>query len=60
VAAVGYITPEPFDGKRVLIVGGGNLGAQILAELSLSVEVTWLTKRPPRSTVEEITAFLRG
>ncbi|MBK4717652.1 NAD(P)/FAD-dependent oxidoreductase [Azospirillum sp. YIM DDC1] len=42
-----YATPEPFVGQRVLIVGGGNSGAQILAEVSKVAETTWVTERPP-------------
>jgi thioredoxin reductase len=42
-----YISPGPFAGKRVLVVGGGNSGAQILAELSLVANTTWVTRRPP-------------
>ena len=42
-----YVGPEPFAGKRVLVVGGGNSGAQILAELSRVAEVTWVTLEEP-------------
>ena len=42
-----YRSPEPFSGKRVLIVGGGNSGAQILAEVSRVADVTWVTQHPP-------------
>ncbi|WP_299707855.1 ArsO family NAD(P)H-dependent flavin-containing monooxygenase [uncultured Pontibacter sp.] len=38
-----YKIPEPFAGKRVLIVGGGNSGAQILAEVSKVANTTWVT-----------------
>jgi cation diffusion facilitator CzcD-associated flavoprotein CzcO len=43
-----YRTPELFRGMRVLIVGGGNSGAQILAEVSEIAETTWVTIEPPR------------
>jgi putative flavoprotein involved in K+ transport len=43
-----YSTPEPFIGKRVLVVGGGNSGAQIQAELSRVASSTWVTLREPR------------
>jgi hypothetical protein len=49
-----YISPEPFRGKRVLVVGGGNSGAQILAELSLLADVTWVTRRPPRFMPDDV------
>jgi cation diffusion facilitator CzcD-associated flavoprotein CzcO len=42
-----YETPEPFAGRRVLIVGGGNSGAQILAEVSNTAATTWVTEKPP-------------
>jgi cation diffusion facilitator CzcD-associated flavoprotein CzcO len=42
-----YCSPEPFRGKRVLVVGGGNSGAQILAELSLVADATWVTLDAP-------------
>ncbi|WP_299991505.1 ArsO family NAD(P)H-dependent flavin-containing monooxygenase [uncultured Pontibacter sp.] len=38
-----YKKPEPFSGKRVLIVGGGNSGAQILAEVSEVADTSWVT-----------------
>jgi putative flavoprotein involved in K+ transport len=43
-----YAGPEPFAGRRVLVVGGGNSGAQILAEVSTVAETIWVTERPPR------------
>jgi len=46
--SAGYRSPAPFAGKRVLVVGGGNSGAQVLAELSRSCEATWVTLHPPR------------
>ena len=38
-----YVAPEPFAGRRVIVVGGGNSGAQIVSELSLIADVTWAT-----------------
>ena len=49
-----YISPEPFRGKRVLVVGGGNSGAQILAELSPVADVTWVTRRPPTFMPDDV------
>jgi len=43
-----YRSPDPFMGRRVLVVGGGNSGAQIVAELSQVARVTWVTREPPR------------
>lgn len=42
-----YRSPRPFAGRRVLVVGGGNSGAQILAELSRVADATWVTLEPP-------------
>ncbi|MCV2449692.1 FAD-dependent oxidoreductase, partial [Paracoccus sp. DMF] len=42
-----YRNPQPFAGKRVLIVGGGNSGAQILAEVSEVAETIWVTLKEP-------------
>ena len=42
-----YRSPEPFRGQRVLVVGGGNSGAQILAELSPVADATWVTLHDP-------------
>ncbi|MGW0058867.1 ArsO family NAD(P)H-dependent flavin-containing monooxygenase [Streptosporangium sandarakinum] len=50
----GYRGPEPFRGKRVLVVGGGNSAAQILAEVSTVAQATWVTLRPPRLLPDEI------
>jgi putative flavoprotein involved in K+ transport len=49
-----YRSPEPFAGKRVLVVGGGNSGAQLLAELSRVAECTWATLDPPRFLPDEV------
>ncbi|KAB1100209.1 MULTISPECIES: ArsO family NAD(P)H-dependent flavin-containing monooxygenase [Micromonospora] len=45
---VNYASPEEFRGQRVVIVGGGNSAAQILAEVSRVAETTWVTLRPAR------------
>lgn len=42
-----YAGPQPFAGQRVLVVGGGNSGAQILAEVSEVADATWVTPREP-------------
>lgn len=42
-----YRNPQPFSRKRVLIVGGGNSGAQILAEVSQVAETIWVTLKEP-------------
>lgn len=42
-----YRSPARFIGQRVLVVGGGNSGAQIHAELSEVVDSTWVTLSEP-------------
>jgi putative flavoprotein involved in K+ transport len=41
-----YMNPQPFVGKRVLVVGAGNSAVQIATELARSTDVT-LTSRDP-------------
>ncbi|GCD54630.1 ArsO family NAD(P)H-dependent flavin-containing monooxygenase [Acetobacter pasteurianus] len=42
-----YCNALPFAGQRLLVVGGGNSGAQIMAELSLVAQATWVTQHDP-------------
>lgn len=42
-----YLRPGPFAGKRVLIVGGGNSGAQIMAEVAPLARADWVTVTEP-------------
>lgn len=42
-----YVEPQPFAGKQVLVVGGGNSGTQILAEVSKMATTTWVTPAEP-------------
>ena len=42
-----YRNPQVFKGKKVLVVGGGNSGAQIHVELSQTLDSTWVTQTPP-------------
>lgn len=48
--------PDGFAGQRVIVVGGGNSGAQIAADLALAggIDVTWATRRPPRFLADDI------
>lgn len=52
--AAQYRSPEPFGGRRVLVVGGGNTAAQLLAEVSTAAETTWVTRRPPRFMADDV------
>ncbi|MFY0607951.1 MAG: NAD(P)/FAD-dependent oxidoreductase [Cyclobacteriaceae bacterium] len=47
IHSAAYLSPESFKGKRVGIIGEGNSGAQILAELSKFTETYWITKSAP-------------
>jgi putative flavoprotein involved in K+ transport len=42
-----YQVPEQFEGKKVAIVGEGNSGAQILAEVSQVADTIWITQKEP-------------
>jgi len=64
-----YEGPEAFSNKRVLVVGGGNSGAQIVAELADMTSVTWVTRNEPlflpddvdgRVLFERATARIKG
>lgn len=50
-----YQTSALFRGKKVMVVGEGNSGAQILAELSLVAETLWVTLREPQFMPDHIT-----
>ena len=49
-----YRTPADFAGKRVVVVGAGNSGAQIVADLSDVAYVTWATRRPPSFLPDDV------
>lgn len=42
-----YARPDAFDGQTVLVVGGGNSGAQIVAELAPRARTLWVTTHEP-------------
>ncbi|MDI3331875.1 MAG: ArsO family NAD(P)H-dependent flavin-containing monooxygenase [Micrococcus sp.] len=51
----GYRSRKPFAGQRVVVVGGGNSGAQIAADLlPAAAQVTWATRRPPRYLPDDL------
>ncbi|MER7466610.1 ArsO family NAD(P)H-dependent flavin-containing monooxygenase [Streptomyces sp. NPDC097981] len=52
---VQYRSPSQFAGQRVIVVGGGNSGAQIAADLAVAgIDLTWVTQRPPRYLADDI------
>ncbi|MDF4251222.1 ArsO family NAD(P)H-dependent flavin-containing monooxygenase [Streptomyces sp. WMMB303] len=53
---VDYRAPKEFAGQHVIVVGGGNSGAQIAADLAGvdDVGLTWVTRRPPRYLPDDI------
>jgi cation diffusion facilitator CzcD-associated flavoprotein CzcO len=52
--AAQYRRPEEFAGQRVVVVGGGNSGAQVLAEVSTVADTTWVTSRTPRFLPDDV------
>ncbi|BAU85342.1 monooxygenase [Streptomyces laurentii] len=51
---VDYRRPADFAGQRVFVVGGGNSGAQIAADLARTSALTWVTPREPRFLADDI------
>ncbi|MFI8824393.1 ArsO family NAD(P)H-dependent flavin-containing monooxygenase [Streptomyces sp. NPDC053431] len=51
---VEYRGPRDFAGQRVIVVGGGNSGAQIAADLAYGTILTWVTLREPRYLADDI------
>lgn len=50
-----YTSPLWLSGDRVVVVGGGNSGAQIMAEVStVAEEATWATRRAPTFLPEDV------
>jgi putative flavoprotein involved in K+ transport len=50
----GYKRPDPFKSQQVAIVGEGNSGAQILAEVSKVAQTFWVTSKPPKFLPDEV------
>ncbi|KQV17526.1 ArsO family NAD(P)H-dependent flavin-containing monooxygenase [Kitasatospora sp. Root107] len=50
----GYRNAANFAGQRVVVVGGGNSGAQIAADLHGVATVRWVTRRPVRFLPDDI------
>jgi putative flavoprotein involved in K+ transport len=50
----GYQEPTPYARKRVLVVGGGNSGAQVMAELAPLADGSWVVPREPRFLPDDV------
>lgn len=51
---VDYGVATDFTGQDVVIVGGGNSAAQLVAEISTEASTTWVTMRPPRFLPDDV------
>lgn len=49
-----YREPQRFAGQSVLVVGGGNSGAQIYAEVSAVADAIWVTTTPPTFLPDDV------
>lgn len=49
-----YEGPSEFEGKTILVVGGGNSGAQIYAEVSKVGQATWVTNEAPKLLPDDV------
>jgi putative flavoprotein involved in K+ transport len=49
-----YRVPEDFAGQHVVVVGGGNSAAQVLAEVWTVAQTTWVTAREPRFLPDDV------
>ena len=49
-----YRRSNDFAGQRVVIVGGGNTAAQVLAEVSTVATTMWVTARPPLFMADDV------
>jgi putative flavoprotein involved in K+ transport len=49
-----YRSADDYAGRRVVVVGGGNSGAQIVADLVDRATVTWATRRVPSFLPDDV------
>lgn len=54
IHSVNYNNPNDFKDKKLLVVGGGNSGAQILAEVSKVANTRWVTLNEPTFLPDDI------
>ncbi|QTG81873.1 ArsO family NAD(P)H-dependent flavin-containing monooxygenase [Arthrobacter crystallopoietes] len=50
----GYRGRDTYAGLRIIVVGGANSGAQIVADLAPVADVTWVTRKPPHYLPDDI------
>jgi len=50
-----YPGPEPFAGRRTLVVGGGASAVQLLGEIAPVTDTLWVTRRPPVWRTDDFT-----
>lgn len=57
IHSANYKNAESFKNLKVLIVGEGNSGAQIVAEVSKVTTVKWSTRKPPQYLPDDVDGF---
>ncbi|WP_338648175.1 ArsO family NAD(P)H-dependent flavin-containing monooxygenase [Flavobacterium sp. KS-LB2] len=57
IHSANYKNAEQFRNLKVLVVGEGNSGAQIVAEVSKVTTVKWSTRKPPQYLPNEVDGF---
>ena len=57
IHSANYKTPKTFKNQKVLVVGEGNSGAQIVAEVSKVTAVKWSTRKPPQYLPDDVDGF---
>ena len=54
IHSANYRSPAQFAGKSVIVVGSGNSGAQIMAEVSGYADAVWVTMDEPQFLPDEV------
>ncbi|MBJ7439598.1 MAG: NAD(P)/FAD-dependent oxidoreductase [Sphingopyxis sp.] len=49
-----YASPDDYVGQTILVVGGGNSGAQIMAEIASVARALWVTTQDPRFLPDDV------
>lgn len=57
IHSANYKNSDFFKNKKVLVVGEGNSGAQIVAEISKVTSVKWSTRKPPLYLPDDVDGF---